>query len=393
MSANKSQSSIWLTTAIILAVLVGAGFWALRSLRSVARVEPVVSGEALDAKSASVTVKVEYDQPLQAPIGGRLLSDGFNLEPGQAVKKDEVLAKLDPSDLELAIEQDQHDLEAAKAKVAVGSGIALELKGAEDDLSIQKRLHELGQLSDLEYNKFDRVVESAKQRLALEKVTNQQAIDTMEVRLKQEKLKISRMTIVAPFDGIVSLVNAHPGKLVNDNFDIADLIAQHRNVEAQISEEDFANIRLGEAASVSFLPYGDYIFNGKVSKILPTADPTTQRHLARIELSDIPQEKLVPGITGDATITIEHHHSDAIVPRRALFGNSMFVVRSGVVELVKVKKGAIWETGIEVLPVDKGSPSPVKPGDLVIVEELDKFREGDHVQIIEMPSDAIPKRR
>jgi RND family efflux transporter MFP subunit len=393
MSANKSRSSVGLTIVIILVVLVAAGFWALRALRPVARVEPVVSGDALDAKPASVTVKVEYDQPLQAPIEGRLISDGFNLEPGQAVTKGQVLAKLDPSDLELAIEQDQNDLKAAKDKVAVGSGIALELKGAEDELLVQKRLHDLGQISDLDYNKAERVVEATQQRLALEKVTNQQSIDTLEVKLKQEKLKLNKMTIVAPFDGIVSQVNAHPGKLVDNNFDIADLIAQHRNVEAQISEEDFANIRLGEPAAVIFLPYGDFVFNGKVSKILPTADPTTQRHLARIELTDIPQEKLVPGITGDATITVERHHADAVVPRRAIFGNNLYVVRNGVVELVKIKKGAIWLTGIEVLPVDKDGPPPLKAGDLVIVEELDKFREGDHVQTIEMPSDAEPKGR
>jgi RND family efflux transporter MFP subunit len=356
-------------------------------------VEPVVSGEAIDAKPGSVTVKVEYAMDLQPEVGGRVLDSDFTLDPGKLVTKGHILAKLDGTDLQLEIEQTQNELNAAKARVAVGSSVALELQGAKDDLTLQGRLFKLGQISEFEFKKFQRVAAALEQKLELEKVNNKLAVETLENTLKVKERALQKMTILAPFNGIVSDVNAHPGQEIGAGSPLARLITQHRIVEAQISEEDFANIRVGEAASVILLPYGSFVFNGAVSKILPTADPTTQRHLVQIELTDIPPEKLVPGITGDATITIDRHHAAAIVPRRALSGDSIYVVHNGRVELRKIRRGAVWLTGVEALPVAEGGAPSLVPGDLVIVDEQEKFREGDSVQVLELPSDALPKKR
>ena len=393
MSAKQGSSSFIPKLILVLAIVAGGVVFALRAFRPVARVEPIASGEAPDAKPASVTVKVEYQMELQTEVGGRMIDDDFALDVGKLVTKGDVLAKLDGGDLALEIETVQHDLEAAKAKVAAGSAVALELEGAKSDLETQERLFKLGQISALDYKKAQRVVTGTEQKLEQEKVTNRQTIENLGTLLKQKQRQLSKMTIIAPFNGIVSSVNAHPGQQVGNNFAVAEMITQHKIVEAKISEEDFAEIRVGESASVILLPYGDYVFNGKVSKILPVPDPETQRHLVYIELGDIPPEKLVPGITGDATIVINEHKAEAVVPRRAMFGDSMFVVRNGRVEQVRARKGAVWLTGIEVLPMEKGEPNPIRPDDLVIVEDLDKFRDGDRVSVIEQPSDAFPKKR
>jgi RND family efflux transporter MFP subunit len=393
MSAKKGGSKLGLIVAIVIGVLVVGAFLVLRALRPVARVEPVVSGEAIDAKPGSVTVKVEYSMDLQTEIGGRVLDDDFTLEPGKLVTKGHILARLDGTDLLLEIEQTQHELDAAKARVAVGSSIALELEGAQDDFTLQERLFKLGQISAFDYKKAQRAVEAVRQRLELEKVNNKLAVETLENSLKVKKRALEKMTIFAPFNGIVSDVNAHPGQEIGTGTPVARLITQHKIVEVQISEEDFANIRVGEPASVILLPYGSFVFNGTVSKILPTADPLTQRHLVQVELTDIAPEKLVPGITGDATITIDRHHADAIVPRRALSGDNLYVVHDGRVELRKIRRGAVWLTGVEALPLAPGEPPALVPGDLVIVEEQDKFHEGEAVQVQELPSDALPKKR
>jgi multidrug efflux pump subunit AcrA (membrane-fusion protein) len=64
----------------------------------------------------------------------------------------------------------------------------------------------------------------------------------------------------------------------------------------------------------------------------------------------------------------------------------VYVVKDGKVELRPVKKGYVWVTGVEIL-------SGLEPGEEVIVEDLDSFRDGDSVNVQELPSDAISKRK
>src|SRR5208283_2885420 len=115
----------------------------------------------------------------------------------------------------------------------------------------------------------------------------------------------------AYFEGVVSEVFAHPGDLISPGSPIVALITTKRLVEAKISEEDFANIKPGQPASVHFLPYGAWVYNGTVKKILPTADPETQRHLVDLNIMDIEPEKLIPGITGEVTITVGERKAKA----------------------------------------------------------------------------------
>ena len=120
-------------------------------------------------------------------------------------------------------------------------------------------------------------------------------------------------------------------------------------------------------------------------KILPVADPTTQRHLVHLEVADIEPEKLVPGITGEVSITVGQRDATAVVPRRALIGNFAYVVENGVVVKKQIEKGFVWLTGVEIT---KG----LAPGDEVITEDLDRVRDGEHVRTTEEPSDAFQKK-
>jgi multidrug efflux pump subunit AcrA (membrane-fusion protein) len=164
------------------------------------------------------------------------------------------------------------------------------------------------------------------------------------------------------------------------------MITTDRIVEAKISEENFANIRPGEKVSVRFLPYGAWVYNGTVTKVLPTADPETQRHLVDLVVTDIEPEKLIPGITGEVSIEVGRHPAKSIIPRRALLNENVYVVKNGRVELRQVKKGFVWLTGVEIL-------EGLEPGEQVIVEDLDSFHDGDSVSTLVLPSDAYSKKK
>lgn len=386
MSDKAGKSGLWLRLLIVLAVLAALVYGIEAYLRQTAKVEKVIDGEAVDAKPGSVVVKEEYTMQMKSAIAGRVLSKDYNLETAKPVKEGDTLVQLDTSDVEIEIEQVQNEYDAAKQRIAVGSSYKYALESAESDFVNTGRLFKLGQISDSDYQKARRGVETIKQQLALEKVRNEEDLRTDENTLKAKRHAMEKMTIKAPFSGVISVVYAHPGDLVDQGSPIVSLITTSRIVEAKISEEDFANIRIGQKATAIFLPYHEWNYNGTVKKILPTADPETQRHLVDLEITDIEPAKLIPGITGEVTIEVGRRQAKAIIPRRALINENVYVVKNGRVELRPVKKGYVWLTGAEIL-------QGLEPGEQVIVEDLDSFRDGDSVRVQELPSDAIPKRK
>jgi len=360
--------------AVVAAAFLVAGVIYLT--RPVAQVALVKRSPAFNAKPGSVTVMAEYEMDLRSEIGGRLIRS--ELDPGKLVHLGDFLAQIDPGDLKLEIERIESEFEATKQRIAIGSQVALDLANAQETFESYERLTKSGNYPEAELVKQRRMVEQIRLKYEQEQLSNRQAIEIDENTLKVKRRQLEKMTIAAPFDGVISDVFARPGDLIGGNTIIAHMISLSRTVEAKISEEAFADVRLGQRASVRFLTYGDETYTAKVIKILPTADPTTQRYIVHLQVEVAP-EKLVPGITGEVVINVGEHANTLVVPRRAIFGDNLYAVNDGRVELRKVKLGYVSLNEVEIL-------SGAKQGEPVIVEQLDRFRPGDHVRTeIEKP--------
>ncbi len=375
MSAPNRKFSLGLKLVLLVAVLAGLGFFGARFLQREARVATVVSGKAVNAVPGNVTVMAEYIMELKSEADGRMVSSELDL--GLKVAKGSTLAQIDPTDLQLEIEKIESDYAAARERIEIGSATELELATAEDNLRSSERLFTLGNLSESEINRLRRSVRAIEQRVALERVANQQLLANYENTLKVKRTQLARTTLTAPFDGVVSAVAVRPGDLISPRAPVATLISINRTVEARISQENFAGIRLGQKATVRFLGRESDTYPATVEKILPTADAATQRYLIHLQV-DCPAEVLMPGLTGEVSIIIGERQSNALVPRRALFGNNLFVVRNGRAVLTTVELGYVSLNMVEVL---KG----LAPGDQVIVEELDRFRDGARVKPVLVP--------
>jgi len=227
-------------------------------------------------------------------------------------------------------------------------------------------------MSEVAFKQNQRAQEKAKLTRQDGKDFQQSRIDDFETTLKILKLSKERMTIRAPFDGQIADFYVWPGQLVVFGTVVAKLISSSRTVEAKISEENSAGIQVGQKAKVTFLPYSIWQFDAKVTKILPTSDPETQRRIVHLEVT-IEPEKLRPGINGEVSITIDSHPSQTLVPRRALSGKTLLVVKDGRVQLRKVKTGFESLSAVEIT-------EGVAHGELVIVDQLDLFHDGDRVK-------------
>lgn len=351
----------------IFLALVAVAVWAGRYYtRSLATVEAATRGRAINAVPGSVTVSAEFFTELKSEIGGKILRTA--IDDGITVKEGDFLAQLDTGDLDLEIERIENEFAAHKARLAVGSSIKLELQTAREELENYERLSKLGNFAENQVVQQRRRVQTIEQRLQLEDVANQERTDAFDNTLKVKRRQREKMTIIAPFTGVVSRTFFRVGDLVAGGQPIATLISVNRTVEAKISEENFAGLTIGQVASVRFLGYGNDLYRGSVAKIMPTADAETQRYIVHLEV-DLPLDKLVPGLTGEASIIVGQRDNAVIIPRRALRGNQVFVVVDNRVELREVKIGYIALNQAEIL-------SGIKEGEEVIVEELDLFRPG-----------------
>ncbi|HWA86337.1 MAG TPA: efflux RND transporter periplasmic adaptor subunit [Opitutus sp.] len=351
--------------ALAVAVLVS-----LYLLRPTAQVATVTGGEAIKQVPGSVVVKAEYEMELRSELGGRVVESA--LELGKVVQQGEVLVKLDTGDLELDIAHTESEYEAEKRRQEIGTPTKVDLDAARESLANYEALAKAGNYSLSALDQQRRNVKGLEQKLALEELGDRQKLEADETDLKAKRRKLGKMTLTAPFDGVVAQIHARPGDLVGPGASLATLISTSRTVEARISEENFADIEPGQKASVRFLGYGDHLYDAKVTKILPTADPETQRYIAWLEVKINPV-KLVPGITGEVAIIVDERHADTIIPRRALFGEYVYVVEHGRVRQRHVQTGFLSMTAAEIL---KG----LKPGEKVIVEQLDRFSDGDFVR-------------
>jgi RND family efflux transporter MFP subunit len=358
----------------LFVLLVGVIAW-LYYDRPVAKVVRVVHGKAVDAVPGSVAVDAEYQMELKSELGGRIVKTA--LDDGKHFTAGEFLVQLDTGDLELQLEKTESDYEALKKRIDVGSQVQLQLDTARAGFANAERLHKRGQISDNDFENQRRAVEAIEQQLKLEQVGNQNQRENYENAIKTLQRQIEKMKVTAPFDGVVSQVLARPGDLISGGAPIAILIATSRTVRANISEENFAGIRIGQKASVRFLTYGNQLYDATVSKILPTADPATQRYVVFLTV-DLPVERLVPGLTGEATIVVGEHDNALIIPRRALSYGTLYVVKNGRVQLRSVSVGYF---GLNEAEITKG----VEEGDEVIVEELDRFHDGDRVRTTLLP--------
>jgi len=371
MSAKSAPSRLGVKLVVLTLAVMIVAFVAQSLLRPVARTEPAYKGIAINAVPGSVVVQAEYIMDLKSEAEGRLLSS--ELDPGKKVIQGDVLVQIDPADLKLEVEHLQSEFDAAKKRLAIGSSIAIEMQNARDALDQSERLFKLGSFSEADLTKQRRSFRVMEQRVALEEVNNKQLIEGLENTLKVKQNQLRKMTVIAPFDGVVSTVIGRPGDLLSAKATIATLISTSRTVEAKISEENFAGIKVGQKCTVRFLGYGGTNYDAFVTKILPTADPETQRYVVHLDVK-IDPEKLVPGITGEVSIIVAERENSVLVPRRALFDNRVYLVADGKVAMRQVEVGYV---ALNVAEITKG----LAAGDQVIVEELDRFRDGDSVRM------------
>ena len=145
-----------------------------------------------------------------------------------------------------------------------------------------------------------RLIDSAKQRLRLWNVTEEQIAQLERTRKPQENL-----TLLSPFRGIVQSVPAEQGKAVKVRdilVEVADLSVVW--VWAEFYENELPMLKLGQQIDVTTNAYPGEKFQGTISVINPFLDPAKRTAKVRIDIPN-PEFKLRPAMYVNAELAMQ----------------------------------------------------------------------------------------
>jgi len=146
----------------------------------------------------------------------------------------------------------------------------------------------------------ERLIESAKRRLQLWNVTNEQITELQKTRNPRENL-----TLLSPFRGVVQSVPVEQGKSVK----MGDMLVEVADLSlvwmwAEFYENELSMLQAGQKIVVTAKSYPGQNFDGTISLIDPFLDETKRTAKVRI---DIPNAdfKLRPGMYVNAELAME----------------------------------------------------------------------------------------
>lgn len=367
------RNRVWLWAAILLVAGGIAALWrgGIQLLRPEVVIAAVERGEAVQAAPGIIRVDAERTVDLRAEVGGRLLES--HLSMAARFKAGDVVARMDDAESRRAIERVKIDLEAEEALAEIGSLLRYDLEEAREELARMEYLYPTGRFSSRDIDAQKRLVARLVDESRMEEINNRRRLSLLRNELRRLETEIEKMVIRAPVSGDVVEIFAHPGDIVGQRGPVARLLSAGRVIEASLSEEDFAGVMVGQPATVRFLAYGSRLFPARVARLMPSADPQTQRYTVHLDV-EMPEELMVPGITGEVSIVVAARDDALIIPRRALLGREVFVIRDGLAELRPIELGFIGLNSVEVL-------AGLRYGDWVAVENLDRIRDGDRVRV------------
>ncbi|SIO62499.1 RND family efflux transporter, MFP subunit [Singulisphaera sp. GP187] len=199
----------------------------------------------------------------------------------------------------------------------------------------------------------------------------QASVRVAETQLDKAKVDLGYANILAPFDGVVTRRNFHPGAFVRaatagGELPLLTVVRTDlMRVVVRVPDRDVVLTNPGDPAVVTIDGVGTREFKGKVARIAESEDHQTRTMRVEIDLEN-PDRLLREGMYGRASIGLEALSERLTLPTACVLERSgkrqgvVQVVRDGKVERVKVELGADNGTLVEI---DSG----IKPDDAVVL--------------------------
>jgi RND family efflux transporter MFP subunit len=388
--AGSSRRGLWITLLIALVVVAVAGWaWTTRvdaiSVKTSEVKAQTGGGAAAGAVlNASGYVTARRRATVSSKVTGKVLE--VFVEEGRAVRKGQVLAKLDDSQVRASLAVGEAQLETARRGAAEDEA---RLREAELTLGRREQLVKEQVISKSELDSARAEVESLRARIA---VANQQ-IRVAESVVSQRRTDLVDMEVRAPFDGVAISKDAQPGEMISPvsagggftRSGIATIVDMSSlEIEVDVNESYINRVHAGMPVEAVLDAYPDWRIPAHVIATIPSADRQKATVKVRIGFEEL-EPRILPDMGVKVSFLNQRPASDAaavrprlIVPKgavRAADGRSIvFVLHDDRVERRAVSVGSTLGDQTEVL-------SGINAGERVVVDGPQTLKDGDKVKV------------
>ena len=313
MTQDKKK---WLVAAtVVLAIIVLASFAFSRKGEPQYFKDSVTRGSVRQVVDATGTINAVTTVQVGSQVSGTIseLHADFN----STVKKNQVIARIDPSLFEGAVLQARADLEKSRANAATAKANLEKARAtaaqAKADFDRTSTLAGKGVFSQQQLDLARANNETANAAVAAAQADLNQSIADQSQKsaaLSVAQTNLDHTIIRAPIDGTVVSRNVDGGQTVAASLQAPTLfsIAQDltkMQVYAKTDESDVGGIRAGQEVTFKVDAFPKETFRGVVSQI--RMNPTTVQNVTTYDTVvnfDNPNKKLFPGMTAYVTIPV-----------------------------------------------------------------------------------------
>ncbi|MEP7236548.1 MAG: efflux RND transporter periplasmic adaptor subunit [Ferruginibacter sp.] len=265
--------------------------------------EKVTRRSIIETVNASGKIYPEIEVKMSPDISGEIVE--LNVAEGDSVKKGQVLARIygdiyaTQRDQAAAIVS-QQQAQVANAQASIGA-MQAQLDQSKKTYDMQKQLYEGKVISANEFNTADAAYKSALANFNAAKqgiLGSQAGVQSARAALAKANKDISLATLVAPMNGVISLLNVKKGERVvgssmmagTEMMRIADM--SKIEIRVDVGENDVPKVHLGDSATIEVDAYNDRKFTGVVTQIASSNNGAASQSATSVTSTDVTNYKV-----------------------------------------------------------------------------------------------------
>ena len=378
--------------AVIIAIGLGIAVWygSRKEKPAVYVTESLEKGDITEKITASGIINPISTINIGTQVSGTIAE--IFVDYNSEVKKDQLLAQIDPALFEATVNQRRAALNIAKAEVNV---VKNDIEYYKKHLNRIQKLNSSKYSTDSELESAERDYNNAVVQLGLKQATVNQA----EAALQSAETELRYTKIISPVDGIVVSKEVEVGQTVAASFQTPTLfnVAEDltkMQIEASIVEADIAKVKEGQVVEFTVDSFPDEKFYGMVTQV--RNNPITVSNVVTYEvIIDVNNQeaKLKPGITANVEIITAEKEDVFLVSNQALRffmedengvqkryqDKGLWVLRNGEPKRITIRTGVSDDDKTEI------SGEGLRSGEQVIIEKAGAGTESARAMRMRMP--------
>ncbi|MEY4703036.1 MAG: hypothetical protein RIR96_933 [Bacteroidota bacterium] len=256
----------------------------------------------IEVVNASGKVYPEIEVKISPDISGEITE--LYVQEGDTVKSGQLLARIYADIYSIQRDQANYGVEQSRSQVANAKAsldaLQAQMDQAQKAFDMQEALFKDKVISKNEFNTAEAVLKSAKANYeaGIQSIKGVSAsVQSAQASLNRANKDLGRTAIIAPMDGVVSLLNVKKGeKVAGNSFNIGTEMLRIANmdkieVRVDVGENDIPKVKLGDSAVVTIDAYSDKKFKGIVTQIASSNTGASSSGLTAVS-NDVTQYKV-----------------------------------------------------------------------------------------------------